>query len=135
MSWNQGQGEVDAPGLTPLPLQPLPGCSRRRLKPPDQHLLFSGGTGSRSWHMPLLMPLKAARTSITDLTPGFQVSGQQCRGSQRPRLDVLGGRPRQGPLLAARPQLSSVSRDDRAISPTGRLPGSEATWTCQHLAD
>lgn len=40
----------------------------------------------------------------------------------------------QGPLLDAHAQLSSVSRDDRAISPTGPLPGSEATWTCEHLA-
>lgn len=45
------------------------------------------------------------------------------------------GNLRQGPLLAARSRLSSVSQDDRAISPTGPLPGSEATRTREHLVD
>lgn len=81
------------------------------------------------------MPPKAARTSITDLTPGSRSQGSSTEGVRGLGSVSWEGDLGQGALLAARPQLSSVSRHDRAISPTGCLPGSEATWTCEHLAD
>lgn len=67
----------------PAPRQTLPGSAKRQLKPPDQHLLFSGELSAPAPpHAQILADApphspEAACTAITGLMPGLQISGSR----------------------------------------------------------